>query len=713
MAVNTESIAARLRDVRVGIRPELEVSRHLFSGVPAYVVRDPITFQSHRIGGEDYQVFVAINSSETLGRTFERLCASGVTNADQEEEFYRYIISLNQRALLSLPVSDGSKLYARFAKRQQAKRKRGITSLLFLRVPLMQPDQFLARSLSWVAPLFSRMAFLVWSAMILLSIYVVYGRWDSFQSPLANVLTTQNLPLMWCLLVGLKVIHEFGHAYACKHFGGNVPEIGAYFILFTPCAYVDASASWGFENRWHRVIVALAGMYFESIAAMVALAIWCFTGPGLVHDAAHSAVVFSTLVTIGFNANPLMKYDGYYVMSDLLGMPNLRSEAFAQIRGTLVRVLYGVKRPQLAASVSRRWMLAAFGLLSSGYKIVVLIGIALVIAVQLPLVGISLAVYFIATTIWQSGQAWFRYLRFSDELYDRRRQAIFISAVVSVALLILTACLQLPASVESVGVVQQAEETVVRAGVEGFLAVPLVQDGERVVAGQCLCRLENDELAVARAEAAAESKQLQVLWRSLLQVDPAAAAANRKRWVQAQQRLQLAEAKYRELEVRSTAAGIVIDREPLSQFGSFIRRGSPLVTIGSGIWQVSVLLTAEQFAESQIRVGTPVQLRLTGRSGELVGGSVVRVGGGGSHVVADETFTQLAGGEIAVDALSMQTAEAMFEVRIELVDVSPELRSSFRRGMTAVVQFSGRKSSLAGHLYRRGLNLLNQLRVAG
>ena len=106
---------------------------------------------------------------------------------------------------------------------------------------------------------------------------ILFQRWDSFRSPLHSILANETLLFLWVALVGLKVFHEFGHAYACKVFGGKVPEMGAYLIAFTPCAYVDASSAWGFAQLRHRVVVSLAGMYFESLVAFAALLVWNWT----------------------------------------------------------------------------------------------------------------------------------------------------------------------------------------------------------------------------------------------------------------------------------------------------------------------------------------------------------------------------------------------------------------------------------------------------
>jgi len=155
-AAPPQNLAERLRTVKVGVRPEIEVSRHIFNGEPAYVVRDPITFQTHKLSPSDYQVFIAINANDELKAIFAKLCSSEVLEQDQEEQFYQFVLSLTQFGLLILPVSDGAALYGRYTRRQASELRAKITGFLFLRVPLVQPDAFLERTMHLFAPLFTK-----------------------------------------------------------------------------------------------------------------------------------------------------------------------------------------------------------------------------------------------------------------------------------------------------------------------------------------------------------------------------------------------------------------------------------------------------------------------------------------------------------------------------------------------------------------------------
>ncbi|MBI5864269.1 MAG: hypothetical protein HZB38_07160, partial [Planctomycetes bacterium] len=229
------SLAERLRGVRVDVRDDLVVSRDVFQRTPAYVVRDPITFQSHRLSPQDYRIFCRIEAGYTLGELFEKLTSEGLLQRADEEQFYQFVFMLHRLAFLNLPVSDEALLYKRYAAKKKARVARRWTSILFLQIPLFDPDLFLQRTLPRFAWLFTRTALAGWCVLVAAALTVLGSRAGEVHQPLDSILDPANLPGLWLTLIALKTMHEFGHAYACRKFGGHVPAMGVYFILFTPC----------------------------------------------------------------------------------------------------------------------------------------------------------------------------------------------------------------------------------------------------------------------------------------------------------------------------------------------------------------------------------------------------------------------------------------------------------------------------------------------
>lgn len=706
---NQPGLADRLQNVRVGIRRELEISRHVLNGEPAYIIRDPVSFQTLRLTTQDYQIFVALNAEQELGAILATLTSRGIIAEDQAGQFYDFVLRLTQFGLLTLPVSDGAGLFKRFKRRQTAALRAKITGFLFMRVPLISPEKILQRTMKWFMPLFTRWAFLLWLVGMSVSSLVVSANWNEFWNPIATVQITSNLPVLWTLLVVLKVIHEFGHAYACKRFGGYVPEMGVFLIVFTPSAYIDASASWGFPKRMHRVIVALAGMYFESIIAMLALAVWCLTPHGTLHSTAQYVVLLSTAITLGFNANPLMKYDGYFVLSDLLGMPNLRADSQFALKSLLTRLVFGIEQKPSRYTATRQLMLIAYGIACALYKVAVVIGMSLMLVFMLPVLGIGLAGLYLFQTISQSVRGLIQ-LYHSPEAANAKGRILATVFISATAFVFCGTQIPMPMSVNGIGIVQRSEDQTIRADVSGFLGCSLVLTGDRVYPGQPMCELINPDLNLDVLRKEAEVQQLEIQLLNLISTDRPTALLYQEKLEQTQQEYQQICTKQNRLRVEVNADGVITGTDGLQFPGQFIKEGDVLATLSGGRWIVQTLVTSEDLYAAAPQVGTEVDVCLIGYPDNTCAGRVIRVARAGSRVIHDASLAHSGGGSIPVNVSTMEASQVFFEVTIAIPNAT---QPSLRHGMTAMVRFHRQPVSIATILYRRSLHLLSKLQKAG
>ncbi len=697
-----DPIVERLRAVHVSPRTELEVSRHVFRGEPSYVIRDPISFRSHRLSEHDYQVFVAISVRDSLETIFSRLRDQKAVDASQEAAFYRFVLELGQLGLLNLPLSDGKNLYARFARRKQTERQGRLWSLLFLRVPLVCPDRFLDATVHLVAPLFTRYALYLWSIGVITCGCLIASRAEEFRHPLNTLLASNNLPWLWALLVGLKVIHEFGHAYACKRFGGNVPEMGAYLVLFTPCAYVDASSSWGFTRRLERVIVGLGGMYFESIAAIFATLVWAVAEPGPFRQLAQSVLLLASVVTVGFNANPLMKYDGYYILSDVLGLPNLRGEAHQQLLMVLHRWLFR-RTDETAPDTPIIGWLVAFGAVAALYKWLLFGGILVAIAWKIPVIGIGVACAYALRTFQQLAMWVIYYLRRESTSAAHRRVAVSLISV-GVALVALLLCLPVPWSFRGTGVVAREQEQLVRPEVNGFLVQSFAQDGKSVNAGEPLFQLEAPELLARHAAQRAQVAELEYQFREQLGKSPEAAASAQIQLQHAQVELDALAKEVERLVVRAPMDGELSDLRKYVDPGQYVRPGQPLARVVSGRWTVRATVTSELLADAQPRVGQSANLVLLNAPTARHQARIVRIAATPEQATSSSSTTTLATAQVTPS--TNPHARSTFDITLECE--SPDA-TFFRHGMSAIVQFQSKRPALGTFLARRATNVLREL----
>ncbi|MEM7476659.1 MAG: hypothetical protein AAF483_16855, partial [Planctomycetota bacterium] len=275
-----QSLAAKLGGLRTALRQDLEISRQFRNGKPRYIVHDPVSFQSHAFSLEDYRIVGALSEGRTLKETFDSLVKKEVFTAEHEDDFFKFILALRMQNLLKNSGGQGKELYEKQKKSQEAKKQAGAMRLLSIRIPLTNPDQFLTKTMPLASFLFTKWFAVLWLAAGSLALFVLYKRAADFAEPLQGVLAVKNLPFLAFSMIGLKIWHELGHGYACKKYGGRVPDMGTILMMGMPLAYVDATSAWSFPRARHRLIVMLGGMYFESMLAIAAVFIWAFSNGG-------------------------------------------------------------------------------------------------------------------------------------------------------------------------------------------------------------------------------------------------------------------------------------------------------------------------------------------------------------------------------------------------------------------------------------------------
>lgn len=700
-------LSDRLRGVRVAVRADLEVTRHIFRGRPCYIIRDPLNFQSHRFDLHDYQVLIAISESRTLEETFHDLVLCGVASAAQEEQFYQFIYSLHRMAFLHLPVSDEKSLYRRHQAGRAARRQRAWSALLSYQLPIWNPDQFLVRTVHLARFAFTRTFFMFWLLLMAAAGWIAFLHNDKLIQPLNGILAASNLPIMWATLVVLKTIHEFGHAFACKVFGVRVPEMGINFIMGTPCAYVDASGSWELSSKMQRIVICLAGMYFESIVAAAALFVWAAAAEGMLKSIAFNVIFLASTITVLFNVNPLMRFDGYYIASDLLETPNLRQRSSQALAAFLKRLLLGVRTPPpVVTGRSHDALLLGFGVASAAYRVLVTIGIVAILAIKLSLVGVLLGGLFAVSAGAKVVAAVVQYLFVGEETRPVRARAVAVGLCTVVGVPALCALAPVPNRVAARAVVRSEHETTLRAGAAGFVRAIQVVPGQVVSPDTACMVLENSTLQDSLADAvfqrdAANSRSEAKLANDLV----------RSRQEAEKARLWQAEVDNRMRDLRdlspvATAAGTVVESLGPRDLGRYLPVGAPLMTIASGPAMARVLIDEKQVGACTPHEGDAVIFRPSASPATSIPGFVSRITPAGSNRVEYAALTHEGGGSIVVNTTDSKAMQRYYEiwVRLDISSASPP-----QRGSTGTVLFTGPPESLGRLALRRFAGFLDQV----
>lgn len=698
-----------LGPIRAGLRSDLHVSRQLTRGGPRYLLHDPLTFQNHALSVQDYRILCAITAERTLAENYQHLVANGVLVDDDEDRhgFYRFVLWLHGVGILHLPLSSGDAHYERHRKRRAARRRGPHQLLLSARIPLLNPDAFLRRTLPLFGWLFSGKGLMLWLGLFAAVLWSTFDRTADFLSQSSDLLKLGNLPLLWVALVLLKVVHEFGHAYACRRFGGSVPEMGIVLILLTPCAYVDASSSWTFARRRDRFAVALAGMYVESFVAGLAALVWAGSQPGFVHDVAYNIVVLASAVTVLFNINPLMKYDGYFLFSDLLGVFNLQQRASGYLAAWFERIALGTPRPAHGHTTSECWLYALYGPCGFAYRVSLAFAITSLVVLKWPGAGLFLGAAFAWSLIARPAVGFLRWLWRNGKNDTSRTRGRLVAIGLAVPAPLLLAIVPVSWNVTAPGILDPGNRETVRAPNSGFVTGLAVRDGSHVDPDQPLCELHNPEMEFRQVRMRGEYEAELVGLDTVELADPTAAAMHRARITYLKTGLEELDRRLAAMNLVAMTAGVVSSPLDKALEGRFLQQGEELFQIQSEHRYLRIVLTEHAISRARLEVGATAEVRWTCQPEVSVHATVREIRRAASRYEIPIALTNLGGGDVYARPRIGSGAvaeEPYLHVWLEVDSVPMAAKGT---GLTAKVCLPARIEMLGGWVRRRLMNFWN------
>lgn len=517
----------------------------------------------------------------------------------------------------------------------------------FLRLPFGNPDRLAEKLTHYFGWLHAWPTVIAALFVGLTALTYVANDWAEFQQSARTVLAPDNwlwLTLTW---VGLKVIHESSHGIACKRLGGNVSETGLIFILCAPVAYVDVTSSLRFRSKWQRIQIAAAGMYAELVVAAFALLIWTQVGSELGKHLLHNVVLMASLSTLLFNANPLMKFDGYYMLSDWMEIPNLAARGNDVLRSFARQFLLGQQSAPTTEMPLRRRFIVAYGVAAAVWKVLVTVGLLIAAStffhgLGLVFVAIVAALWF-GQTLWKSFSKTRRLFREQPARFVRAATAVSAVLLATLGLLFLT-----PWPFERIapGYVEHRDLTSIRAGSPGFIRHVAIQDGQQVTAGTVLIQLENQELEAELNDVLAALSQSAVRYNTHLKDQKQAAAQSEAaNHAALEKRLREKRRQFDSLTIKAPIDGQVMSRQLDWLKNTYAHEGDELLTIGNDS-QKDFIVSVAQEDGSQLKPGTAISLRLTGNN--TLTSTVRQITPRASHVPPHGAITVMAGGPLPV-----------------------------------------------------------------
>ncbi len=680
----------RVAGQRIHLRPHVTLRRQFFRGEKWYVLEDPFTNQFFRLRPAAYAFVARLAPDRTVEEVWKECLEKEGDEAPGQEDVIRLLAQLYRTNLLQYQAPEDSRqLFERHRKQRQREIRSRLLGIMFARFPLLDPDAFLKRMAPVTRWIFGPAGAVLWLVAVAVGLKAVADRFGEWVDQTQGVLAPGNLVLLYAALVVVKTLHEFGHAAACRRFGGEVHTMGVMLLVFTPVPYMDATASWAFRSRGRRALVGAAGMLVEIFVAALAAVVWANTGPGTLHGIAYNVTFVASVSTILFNANPLLRFDGYYILSDLLDIPNLHSRAVRHLTHLVERYAFGWKDSESPARSPReRTWLTVFGIVSGVYRVLVFTAVILFVADQFLLAGLIMAFLCIFSWGLVPVARLVNYLATSPHLERTRSRAVAVCVGTALAVAVVLGAVPFPAHVRAPGILEARQFRQVACDTGGRLEEILADSGTDVRTGRPLFRLRDNELDAERTLARARCEEARAMVQRAMgkgAVDLAPLRVYEEAVERRSRRLdEMAEA----LTVRAPCDGRWIAPDLRGHVGAWLPRGAAAghVVNESG-FEFSAIVSQKEAARLVDRPDGRAMVRLKGQAGITLAVAARRVIPADQQRLPSAALGWHAGGEVAVDlkdASGLKTAEPFFQV---IASVEPAPGAVLLHGRSGRIRF--------------------------
>ena len=488
--------AARSEDPSLPpLREDLRISRGapLLNGAPSWVIYDPIRHRFFQVGQRTIEM-ISNWSSGTVSRLESELQAKRALRVGAQE--IRAVLEFLKSSDLLAETERGlaKSFDSRAAKQRTSLVQWALHRYIFFRVPLVRPNGFLQATWPIVRPLFSRGFVILTLLMLVLGLYLASRQFSDVLAHFRAAFSFEGAVTYAVALVVVKILHEMGHAYQAVARGLRVPVMGVAFIVLFPLLYTDTTDAWRLRTRRDRLMVDMGGIFVELSLAVYATVLWCFFPDGAARDAAFAVATVSWVFSLLVNLNPLMRFDGYYLLADALGVHNLQPRSFDMGKWALREAKFGLGDPAPEKQSRRMRVFMIFYCYAIWiYRFFLFVAIALIVyTLFFKALGIILFLaeiaFFIAAPVLREVKVWFGMRKRIS-----RSWRSWLTLGVFLALLVLAAW-PMSRRIHVPAVLDEARQQAIYASVNGQLQEVHVTEGDEVRAGDLLFSFEDPEL---------------------------------------------------------------------------------------------------------------------------------------------------------------------------------------------------------------------------
>lgn len=721
------------RPLRIRKRPDLEARRHRYHGRSYWVVKEPVGLNYFRFHEEEYAILNMLDgdtSLQTIKDEFQRKFApQRITLQDLQQ----FIGMLHRSGLvISQMNGQGQQLRRRGDQRRRKELLGKFANIFALRFRGIDPERILNRLLPWFGWLFTPAALIGTLCLALSALMLVMLQFKQFQTKLPTFeqfFAAENWIWLGLTMAVVKIIHEFGHGLSCKKFGGECHEMGLMLLVFTPCLYCNVSDSWMLPNKWQRVFIGAAGMYVELILASIATFVWWYSSPGFVNYLALAVVFICSVSTVVFNGNPLLRFDGYYILMDILEIPNLRQKSTEVLKRWFQSFCLGLELQDNPFLPQRnKFWFAAFTVAAGIYRWVVVIGIFMFLNKVLEPYGLKrlgqIAAFagLIGMTV-QPIMATYKFFKTPGKANKMKRSRVTATVLVVLTALAVVAFVPFPFHIDTAVEIRPTDAHSIYSVVPGRVVQWHKRPGDKVEEGELIATLDNIDLRLKKVAYEGDFKVAQVrldvmerqgvLNREIL----AQVGAQREIRDAAELKLRNVEERTALLEICSPVSGTILpppdkdskkdgtDRLPAwsgnpfsaENEGAYLAESDLICFVGDPEKSEAVLVI-DQADIDLVKVGNDVDIKLDAARLETFSGKISLIAETEMEV-ASPNLTSQTGGRLDStmdESGQLRPTSTSYQAMVPLPNNAKEFRAGYRGQARVYVKWK----SLGWRLYR-------------
>jgi len=708
-------VASFSRKLTLRMRSDLTAKKQLYHGRSYWVVKEPLGLKYFRFQEEEYAILQMLDGQSSLEDIKKRFERDFSPQKITYQELQDFIGMLHRSGLVvSNELGQGAQLRKRGAERKRKETLAMLTNVLAIRYKGIDPEWLLARMYPYVAWFFSRAMFYFIIVLATAALTLVLVQFDVFRTRLPafhEFFGPKNWLLLGLVLAVTKVLHEFGHGLSCKHFGGECHEMGVMLLVLTPCLYCNVSDSWMLPNKWHRAAIGAAGMYVEAILASIATFIWWFTDPGVLNHVCLRVMFICSVSTLMFNGNPLLRFDGYYILSDITEIPNLRQKSSSVMNHYLCKWCLGMDMPEDPFMPKRNQaFFMMYTVAAVMYRWFIVIAILMMLnrvfePYGLKILGQMVAVAALGGMVGQPGYKLWKFFTVPGRTNQIKMHRLYITLAIVLLAIAAVGALPVPHHVACSVEIRPRDAEAVYVNVPGRLDALSIEPGATVKKDDELARLKNVDLQMEIDQLVGEELETQRKLDSLRRqrfTDPQAGlevAATEKMLAMIREQLAEKQRDQDKLTLRAPIDGTV--------FPPPYRSGGPDTGLQLPGWtgtpfddenQQVQLVVSDMFCQigqprqldamlvigegdvEMVRVGQPVRIKMEAYAGETFRGEVENIAPEEMKAAPGSLSTQ-SGGSLATqtDESGVQRPQdTSYQANVPLDDEQGLLRLGMR-----------------------------------